>query len=276
MMRPALSLLPELDAELRRGSRLLLATDFDGTLCPIAPTPVGLTIPPLMLEVLRQFVASGRVSLAVISGRALDDLASRVPLPAVLAGNHGLEIRGRGMEFEHPDARRLAPLLADANEALAATVVRWPGAWVEDKGLTLTVHYRQASGRDQAAILPAVRREMCRFGLAFGMRAGKQAIEIYPRVGWKKGSALRWIREHLGLESEPCLAVGDDQTDESMFTANADGPNISVGYNERSAARYYVMNHQELAALLAHLAGAVSYRAADAAPARVAVSSVLA
>lgn len=259
-MISALSCIPEMEVKLRPAARILLATDFDGTLCPIAPSPAGLTVPPVMLEVLRQLTGSGRISLAVISGRALPDLACRVPFPAVLAGNHGLEIRGPGMDFEHPEARRLAPLLAEARAALSEAVATCPRAWVEDKSLTLTVHYRQAAGPDQAAVLLAVRHAMCRFGLTFGMRAGKKAIEVYPRVGWKKGSALAWIRERLGLEAEPCLCVGDDRTDESMFAVNPDGVNISVGYNDRSAARYYVTDHHELAAVFAHLAWSLRAR----------------
>lgn len=265
-MRHALSSLSELEAALGRGSRLLIASDFDGTLCPIAGSPFGLTIPPAMLAVLNQINNAGRASLAVISGRALDDLAARVPIPAVLAGNHGLEIRGPGMEFEHPEASRLAPRLAEASAALAGEVSRWPGAWVEDKRLTVTVHYRQAAGRDQAPILLAVRRQMGRYGLTFGLRAGKKAIEIYPRVGWKKGTAMQWIRERLQLEGQPCLCIGDDQTDESMFTTNADGLNIVVGYDGRSAARYYVTDHLELVAVLAHLAGILRAPAAEPAP----------
>jgi trehalose 6-phosphate phosphatase len=252
-----------LETALRRGTRILVASDFDGTLCPIVRSPFGGAIPPVILEALRRLLQSGRVSLSVISGRALGDISSRVALPAVVAGNHGLEISGPGMEFEHPDARRLAPLLAEAAAGLARAVTPYRGAWVEDKRLTLTVHYRGACGRDQCAILPAVRREMGRFGLTFGMRAGKKAIEIYPRIGWQKGSALCWIRERLGLEGEPCLVLGDDQTDESMFTANAAGPNISVGFSERSAAGYFVREPLELVELFGHLAGTAA-RNADA------------
>lgn len=270
MMRPALSSLPQLESVLRRGSRMLVATDFDGTLCPIARTPFTLTIRPAMLDALRRLLDSGRVSLAVISGRALDDLEPRVPLPAILAGNHGLEIRGPGMAFEHPDARGLAPQLAEAAAALELAVKPWRGAWVENKTLTLTVHYRETSGKDQCAVLLAVRREMGRFGLAFGMRGGRKAIEIYPRIGWKKGSALRWIRERLDLDDEPCLALGDDRTDESMFLANAGGVNISVGYNERSAAEYYAIDDTELPGLFRHMAAWMEGRGPVALPAQAA------
>jgi hypothetical protein len=93
-MRHALACLGELDAALCRAPQLLVATDFDGTLCPIANSPAGLTIPPATREILQQLTLAGRVTLAVISGRSLKDLAAKVPVPAILGGNHGFEISG--------------------------------------------------------------------------------------------------------------------------------------------------------------------------------------
>jgi trehalose 6-phosphate phosphatase len=211
-----------------------------------------------MCATLRDLLDTGRVSMAILSGRALDDLARKVPFPAVLGGNHGFEMRGPGIEFRHPEAQRLQPALAQAREALCAAIAGWPGAWVEDKGLTVTVHYRQVHPCGQRALVVAVRKAMARFGLTFGMRAGKKAVEVYPRCDWNKGEALVWIRSALRMAEAPVIAVGDDRTDEWMFTANRGGVNIHVGPAcSATCAEYYVADYIELMAAFAHIAGAL-------------------
>ena len=110
-MKHCLAAFSEFGEALQMADRILIATDFDGTLCPIAADPSKVFLAPAMLEVLRQFQQCERVTLAVISGRHLPDVRRRVPLDLVFAGNHGLEIAGRGYSFIHPAARRLRPLI---------------------------------------------------------------------------------------------------------------------------------------------------------------------
>jgi trehalose 6-phosphate phosphatase len=253
-MRRALGFLPALDACLASGDRVLIATDFDGTLCPLAAMPAAACVPPPMREVLGQMLCSGRLTLAVLSGRALSDLAARVPVPAILAGNHGFEIRGPGIEFEHAEASRWIPQLAAAMDAVRESIAHIAGAWVENKRLTATVHYRQTAPSNHVAVTQAVRRCISRYGATFSLRAGKQAIEVYPRCGWNKGSALTWIREQFGLAGSPCICFGDDRTDESMFAVNAGFPNIHVGPADRTLAQHSVYDYVDLLAVFAHLA----------------------
>src|SRR5579872_7255714 len=94
--------------------RLLVATDFDGTLCPITDSPSNAVIPPVTLEILGQLSLSQRVAFTVISGRALADLVRRVPFQIILAGNYGFAVRGPAFSFEHPGARKIRPQLAEA------------------------------------------------------------------------------------------------------------------------------------------------------------------
>src|SRR4051812_11479890 len=100
-MKYALSALTEIDERIASASRLLIATDFDGTLCPLAASPGEVHLSAGMLEILRQITACSRITLAVISGRALGDVARRIPEGIVAAGNHGLEIAGPGIAFHH-------------------------------------------------------------------------------------------------------------------------------------------------------------------------------
>src|ERR1017187_2995058 len=121
-MRYCLSTLLKIDTMLRGAGRILIATDFDGTLCPIADDPSGVYLTRATLEILRHAGACRRLSIAVISGRALVDVRRRIPLDITCAGNHGLEIAGGGLSFEHAGARQLRPSLTGASAALAGVL----------------------------------------------------------------------------------------------------------------------------------------------------------
>lgn len=253
MTKYCLSALSDIDAAFQAGGRVLLASDFDGTLCPIAGSPNEVHVSPAMTETLRRLAASERLSLAIISGRSIEDVARRLPLEVTFAGNHGLEIRGRGLMFEHPGACELRPELATACAELQGIVRRWPGAWVENKGLSATVHYRKVEPRHYHALLFAVRQELTRFGTRFALRSGKKALELRPRIPWDKGAALDYIRQNTGpFDASICL--GDDRTDEMMFRANRGEINIRVGIGfGPTEATHHLLHCSEVATLLSHI-----------------------
>jgi trehalose 6-phosphate phosphatase len=253
-MRHVLSELDSLDRALAGAERVFIATGFDGTLCPIAESPGGVMIPAAMQTILNRLIGSDRVVLAILSGRTLIDLMSRVPIPAIFGGDHGLEIRGPDVYLEHPEARRLRPLLTAACHDLKLAVARWAGAWVEEKNLTATVHFRRVDPVLRQSVARDVRHAMGRFGLNFGMRAGDRTIEVHPRVGWNKGAAVTWIRQKLRLQNDPCICIGRDPTDEAMFLANANQTNIRVGACGRTATKLYVSEPFEVGAVLSHIA----------------------
>ncbi len=251
-MKYCLAALPEIDPILRAAGRILIATDFDGTLCPIVDVPSQASVAPATLEILQQASDCNRLTVAVISGRALADVKRRVPLDITFAGNHGLEISGGGVEFEHAEARQLRPVLAAACEVLTGVVRKWPTAWIEDKGLSATLHFRQVDQRRHNSLLFAARHSLGTFGSQLALRAGNRALEIRPKVQWDKGSALQYIREKSG-PFDTCISIGDDRTDETMFRANRGQLNIRVGCVSGSAATHYLSDSAEVALLLSHV-----------------------
>lgn len=217
----------------------LLATDFDGTLAPIVRTPDLAGIPEATRHALSGLQERAGVHLAILSGRSLADLRRFVPLTgAILAGNHGLEIAGGGIDYLHEAAASRRPLLDAASDALAASLASWPEAWVERKGLTATVHFRNVPESHRQPVVRAVRRTVAPFGTSLGLRAGKCSLELHPRIGWHKGEAVRLILRHLGLPHSACLCLGDDTTDEHMFRCLPEAITIRVGRPARSAARF--------------------------------------
>jgi trehalose-phosphatase len=251
-LKPGYSLLSEIERILRRPGRVLIASDFDGTLCPLIDRPAEAELSPSTLKTVQQALACYRVTFAVITGRALTDIERRFPAGAIFAGNHGLEITGGGLHFEHEGARNLRPLIAEACEALQGASLPWPAAWVEHKGLTGTLHFRKVKTAYRETLLFAARRTLGTFGARIAMRAGRDALEIRPRVDWDKGSAVRYIYEQAG-PFDSCVCLGDDRTDESMFRAACCDVSVRAGSSRVTAAEFCLSGWTDAAQLLSHI-----------------------
>jgi trehalose 6-phosphate phosphatase len=215
---------PSIRRRLARAGRVLLCCDLDGTLAPIAPHPSRARVPAATRAILRRLADHPRVSLAFISGRRLADARRLVGIRgAYYAGNHGLELAGPGMRAVDPAARRARPALRGAARRLARRLQQIPGAWLEDKGLTLSVHTRQATarGRTEAARLvrqvagPLQRSGRLRFA------RGKMVWDIRPAAVGDKGTAIERLAGRLASTRRRLLIVclGDDRTDEDAFRA---------------------------------------------------------
>ena len=246
----------------RRAGRMLVALDFDGTLSPIVPRPGDAALLEGLGEPLRRLAARPDTVVAIVSGRGLADVRARVKLDAVYyAGNHGFEIEGPGLDRIHDAARSARPALAGAASSLAAALKDEPGAEVEDKEWTLTVHYRRAE-RDGADA--RVREAVHRHGRRPGLRVteGKKVFEIRPDVEWDKGAATRFLLDVLGEEGEgplPAIFIGDDRTDEDAFAVVRElGGGIVVGSPPPpdTHALAWVAGPDDVAALVRELADA--------------------
>jgi trehalose 6-phosphate phosphatase len=218
-------------------SNLLVAFDYDGTLAPIAPTPEE----AVMRDDTRRLLVrvADRYPCVVISGRALDDLTRRldgIPLWYVF-GNHGLE----------SSADSAPPVASAWLPALRERLPRAPGLVIEDKGYTLTLHYRDVA--DKPAVIAAI-HDAAR-GLP-GARtiAGIEAISLLPQDGRHKGLALQEARRQFACDT--ALYVGDDETDEDAFQSADRNHLLSVriGRSHRTTARYRLDRQGDIDAFL--------------------------
>ena len=170
---------------------VLLLLDYDGTLAPIAPRPELAVLPAAARRVLADLSVHPRFRPGIISGRGLSDLRERVGVPGIIyAGNHGLEIIGAGDDFVHPQAAGLRPALERVGSELQSRLAGYPGVLVEDKGLTLSVHYRQTD----ASLVPPVERTfddvVSAAPVGLKVTRGKMVLEVRPDVAWGKGNAI--------------------------------------------------------------------------------------
>lgn len=246
MAAPLVEHLDSLALAFRGAGRILLCCDFDGTLVPIADHPESCSLAPEVREVLVALSQTPRVNVAIVSGRSLADLRGCIGSDDVAyAGNHGLEIDARGGNFRHPAALATRPELEAVIHLLRRDLGPFPGVWVEDKGLSASVHFRladpaqvpQVMTRIDEAVSQAVETN------ALVLRAGKSVREVRPSVDWNKGSAVRWLADRLSPAGTPTLTVylGDDDTDEDAFRSIAcTGIGIRIGDRSETVAKYMI------------------------------------
>lgn len=217
---------------------MLLLTDFDGTLAELAPTPEMAVVSDEVRGELESVSRLDSVTVGVVSGRRLADVARRVgPAAEFAAGLHGLEIEGEGVAFHHYALDSVEPVIArlahDAERQLA-----WcPGCYLENKTFSLTCHVRltppeladRALEEFEALAEPQLEARVLK------LLIGARAVELLPAVDWHKGRAVAWIRARVAPRvSSPVSVVylGDDRTDEDAFTALAE-EDIAIGVGAR-------------------------------------------
>ena len=246
--------LPELRRTLESAPRLLLCLDFDGTLAPIVDDPDAATPLPEAETHLETLSASADVTTAIVSGRALSDVRTRIDGPTVYAGNHGLELGRDGTVAVLPVARKRASRLANVRAALETTLDPFPGVELQDKRLTATVHLRSVP----EPLRPIVRRHTVEVvdrlaGDDLELSEGKRILEIEPAIPWGKGNAVAMLESDQPAGTVT-VYVGDDVTDESAFRAiQPGGIGVRVGGTDPSAASYRVASPEDVAAFLGWL-----------------------
>lgn len=259
-MRYLFDVWDEVAHRLKAVNHVLLLADYDGTLTPIVDKPELATLPQETKKLLRKLAKNHRYTVGIISGRALADLKSKVGLEGIIyAGNHGLEIEGFGSSFLEPIAEEMRPFLQMLNQALSATFRGIRGVFVEDKGLTLSVHYRSVGHSDEMIVKNAFRKVTDPLHVTGRIKVtqGKKVYEIRPPVDWHKGKAIAWLmakfREVRGRGGTLPVYLGDDLTDEDGFKVieRSNGISIFVGEGSLpSAARYFLKSPEEVAQFL--------------------------
>ncbi|HET6572555.1 MAG TPA: trehalose-phosphatase [Fimbriiglobus sp.] len=249
--------LGDLASRIRTGRRVLLFVDFDGTLVPIRDDPTACELSAEGRDLLGRIAAHPNARAAVVSGRDLPDLRPRVGVTGIAyAGNHGLEIQGPGFEFREPGAAALVEELAAITAELTAALADVPGAWVQNKVLSASVHFRQTPPALVPRVKEVVEQVVGPHRERFVLRGGKMVREVRPAVDWHKGRAVRWLWERLtaGDPNPVAIYLGDDATDEDAFRAIPDGVTVMVGPSRQTAARYRLDGPPDVTRFLSWLA----------------------
>ncbi|NYI89093.1 trehalose-phosphatase [Amycolatopsis endophytica] len=244
-----------LPAELRRAivqiartPRLLVACDYDGTLAPIVTNPDEARPRSESVGALRSLAGLHETTTAVISGRALRDLAilSRLPHEVHLVGSHGSEFDIGFVHELDAQARDLHRRVEQELERIAGAV---PGVSLEVKPASIAVHVRRAERDAAARVLDEVHSGPCTWE-GVTTTDGKEVVELAV-VQTDKGRALDTLRHQVGATA--AIFLGDDVTDEKAFARLA-GPDLGVKVGDgETLATYAVPGTEDVATVLAFM-----------------------
>lgn len=216
-----------------RGCALFL--DIDGTLFDIAASPDAVRVPPCLPALLSAVSDRLDGALALVSGRCVDDI-DRLFAPRVFAasGQHGAEFR------PHPrDAVAMlpyaTPIDAGIRRALAAIANEMPGVLLEDKGVSIAVHYRAAPVLREP-LREKIAAAIAAHGPAVRLLGGRMVWEVLP-AGLDKGVALECFMRLPPYAGRLPVFIGDDVTDEDGFRSaiRLGGQALRVGRNDEDA-----------------------------------------
>lgn len=222
-------------------SKVLLAFDFDGTLAPIVVNRQAASMRKSTRLLLEQ--VSQVYPCAVISGRSRSDTLRRmgsIKLSEVI-GNHGLE---PGNTARH--MRQMTAVLPVLRRHLRGV----PGVDIENKRLSISIHYRKARAKRRTAAV--IRAAIAELSVPARVIFGKQLVNVLPSDAPGKGYALEKLRKKLRVER--AMYVGDDLTDEDVFSSKqADLLGVRIGRPKTSAASYFLRDQREIDRLLKRL-----------------------
>ncbi|GAA1794349.1 trehalose-phosphatase [Planosporangium flavigriseum] len=209
-------------ARIARVPSLLVACDYDGTLAPIVEDPTRAAPLPEAVAALRALASLPQTTVAVISGRALRDLAalSRLPSEVHLVGSHGSEFDVGFVDALAPDLQQLRGELV---ETLSGLVRRRPGVRLELKPASVAVHFRAAEPEVAHLVLESILTGPATWP-GVTVTQGKQVVELSV-ITTNKGLAIDALRTQLSASA--VVFLGDDVTDENAF-AHLHGPDLGV------------------------------------------------
>jgi trehalose 6-phosphate phosphatase len=230
-----------------KAPRLLVTSDFDGTLAPIVNNPADARPLPEAARALIELADLPATVAALISGRALDTLhtLSSMPETVLLVGSHGAEFAAG---FSHDIDESLLRTIFDTLNAIAA---ERPGVAVELKPASVALHVRNASADDGQAALAAAREAAGSWDAQ--ATEGKAVLE-FAVISTDKGEAVDILRDQHDIDA--VVFFGDDVTDEKAFRRLRDSDvGVKVGPGE-TLARYRIETPDDVAAALEFLCDA--------------------
>ena len=227
----------------------LYAFDFDGTLAKIVPDPYAARLGRPVRSWLESLAKCAPT--AVISGRSLEDLRSRIGTSVQhLIGNHGSEgshVVQEDMQLVRETCHRWLQLITDHFQ----TELARSGVLVEPKSYSFSFHYRTVDRRDEARAL--ISRIVAELSPSPRIVLGKSVVNIMPPSAWHKGTALLACMRRLGCTT--ALYVGDDETDEDVFGLDDHRIlTVRIGKKNTSSAQFFLKRQTEITQVLRLLA----------------------
>ncbi len=252
--------------ELAARSPILLFLDYDGTISELVSRPAMARPVEGVVSALSALAQRReRFAVAIVSGRPVVELRRMTGLghQVMYAGVHGAEIAGRSREAGDDnihvtdDVARCAPELDRVRAWLTRNVPDGAGFEVEDKGLAIALHYRNAEGAAAAALGAEFEKFVRADAPHLRFAHNNMVVEALPAAA-SKGAAVRALGREAGPAFMP-VYFGDDRTDEDAFAELVSrGVGVLVGEARPSLARWRIENPAAVARILTALAAALA------------------
>lgn len=234
---------------LRQRRQWAFFLDFDGTLVDLRPRPGDVHMSRAAKLVLRRLAAHGNTQVAIVSGRTRRNVRELVAVNELrYFGVHGGDRAGQPAKLSGRSKVALEGVKRAAHRLLKSL----PGVWIQDKGLSVAIHYRDADSLEARAAGVTLADLLEPWGNSLHLLNGSRVWEILPREIPGKFTA---VAEVLGANrpSTAVVYIGNDGTDEVAFAALPDAITVRVGREPETHARYFVRTPAEVLRLLVRM-----------------------
>ena len=248
---------------LRARKKIILLTDFDGTLSAIQDRPDLAVLSEEARQILLKISRDKSFFLGIITGRSLRQIKKLVNIPGILyAANHGIELEGPGIHFRSSEAKKARCNLWNVYMRLITSLGHIEGVYLEDKGYTVSLHYRLVKKKNDVEYVKKTVTHVTQPYLdmkALSLNTGKMVYEILPPVKWSKATTIQWLLTNyfpLNVGGDSLLIyIGDDNADIEVFNTLKDEElTIFVGSpSTKTKADYFVHSTEEVRAFLEYL-----------------------
>jgi len=238
-----------IESVISRAGRVLLLLDFDGTLAPIVSTPNRAKLPKNTKEILEKLLHNQNICLGVVSGRALSDVINKVGINGLIySGNHGMEWEINRKVYKTYLPLEIIKILKDAKEELEQIKSRFPGILVEDKGLSLALHYRIVPDNERSMVVRLLDERLAKYLTTkqVSLIKGNYTYDLRANCGRTKGDLASELKRKLCSGDDVIIYVGDSTTDEDVFNKLTAGITIKVGKPTGSNAKYYLKDSRDV------------------------------
>ncbi len=248
---------------LRARKKIILLTDFDGTLTDIRDRPGLAVLSDDARQILLKIARDKSFFLGIITGRSLRQIKKLVNIPGILyAANHGIELEGPGIHFRSSEAKKARCNLWNVYMRLFTSLRHIEGVYLEDKGYTVSLHYRLVKKKNDVEFVMKTAAMIMKPYLdkkSLSLNTGKMVYEILPPVKWSKATTIQWLLTNyfpLNAGGDALLIyLGDDSADIEVFNTLKDEElTVFVGIpSATTSADYFVHSPEEIRLFLEYL-----------------------
>lgn len=234
--------------------KIILFLDYDGTLVPIKSKPSFAVLSASMHKLLKKLAIHSNISFIMVTGRSFPDIKKLMGIKKITyISNHGFQISGDKIKWIHPDAKCNISILKKIFLLLKNALRAFPESFVENKLLTLSIHYRNVRNDFIPFVEQIVTTTIQPFLKNINSTTGKKVIEIRPNINWNKGKSVLKVLALLQhrINKNSIVYIGDDKTDEDAFKALRNKAiTIHIGSNMKTQAHYYLHNTKQVKTFL--------------------------